>query len=449
MYSLNIKNSDIYNSKLNDKKENLNEIKENFLENLKNDFELLQTIYLDDLDIIQNDFENNNIDNINKKLVFKLKLNLEFEVSSNYFDIIQELKIPDISEVESNDLKLSDKKILNLPYYISFQLNEEGIKIDIFIFWIKKSIEFFEEYEKKIINELNDEIYFSSFFFSSIEDLKKDLQEPNKDYLLFLLQEINDNSITKSIKKSFFLMLRDFFIKRKKGINKNNLILFSLDDENDINYNDNDIDNEYEVNNKDVDNNNEENDFISQMKKRSDRLIENSIHKKMQSLNKLNNKELTETENEKEYLTFFTIMKGISGEINTDRGSSFQTHANKLENFEQVETYMKILLTNNKIKKATHNIMAYRFNEKIKNKSKDGNGNKNNLNITEGFDDDGEDGAGVRLLGILQKMKVYNIFIVVSRWFGGTLLGNDRFKHINDSAKKLILDNKNMFDYEN
>ena len=50
-----------------------------------------------------------------------------------------------------------------------------------------------------------------------------------------------------------------------------------------------------------------------------------------------------------------------------------------------------------------------------------------NLNITEGFDDDGEDGAGMRLLGILQKMKIYNVFVIVSRWYGGTLLGNDRF----------------------
>lgn len=439
MYSFKIKNTDIFDSKLNENKDNIDELKENFIENIKNDFELLQTIYLEDLEILLNDLENN-------KLSFKLKLNYEFEVSSNYFEIIQELKIPEISEGETNESSL-DRKILNLPYYISFLLNEDGIKIDIFIFWIKKSIAFFEDYEKKIVNELKDEIYFSSFFFSAIEDLKNDLEEPDKDYFLFLLQEINDNSIIKSIKSSFFLMLKDFFIKRKKGINKSNLILFSLEnqetEENLKDFNEEESD-EDEI---------KEKDLISQMKKRSDRLIENSLQKKMQNLNKISNKEILESNNEKEYLTFFSILKGVSGEVSTDRGSSFQSHASRLEKIEQIDNFMNILVTNNKIKKATHNIMAYRFSEKNKNNPKEEKKkNKNeakNLNITEGFNDDGEDGAGMRLLGILQKMKIYNVFVVVSRWFGGTLLGNDRFKHINDSAKKLILDNKNMFDYEN
>ena len=45
-------------------------------------------------------------------------------------------------------------------------------------------------------------------------------------------------------------------------------------------------------------------------------------------------------------------------------------------------------------------------------------------------------------------MKVTNVLVVVSRWFGGVFLGNDRFKHINDSAKNLVLAHKNLFDFQ-
>lgn len=31
-----------------------------------------------------------------------------------------------------------------------------------------------------------------------------------------------------------------------------------------------------------------------------------------------------------------------------------------------------------------------------------------------------------------------NVFVVVSRWFGGILLGPDRFKHINNAAREIL-----------
>lgn len=36
-------------------------------------------------------------------------------------------------------------------------------------------------------------------------------------------------------------------------------------------------------------------------------------------------------------------------------------------------------------------------------------------------------------------MDVWNIVVVVSRWFGGTLLGSDRFKHINTAGRNAIV----------
>ena len=40
----------------------------------------------------------------------------------------------------------------------------------------------------------------------------------------------------------------------------------------------------------------------------------------------------------------------------------------------------------------------------------------------------GEHGAGSRLLHLLQITDIVNVMVVVSRWFGGILLGPDRFK---------------------
>lgn len=36
-------------------------------------------------------------------------------------------------------------------------------------------------------------------------------------------------------------------------------------------------------------------------------------------------------------------------------------------------------------------------------------------------------------------MDVWNVIVVVSRWFGGTHLGPDRFKHINTAARGAVV----------
>jgi hypothetical protein len=70
-------------------------------------------------------------------------------------------------------------------------------------------------------------------------------------------------------------------------------------------------------------------------------------------------------------------------------------------------------------------------------------------------DDDGETAAGGRLAHLLQilvwhpmlslgidivifSQDVNNVLIVVTRYFGGTLLGTDRFKHINQAARNAL-----------
>ncbi|KPP73929.1 protein IMPACT-like, partial [Scleropages formosus] len=54
-------------------------------------------------------------------------------------------------------------------------------------------------------------------------------------------------------------------------------------------------------------------------------------------------------------------------------------------------------------------------------------------------EDDGETAAGGRLLHLLQILDVRNVMVVVSRWYGGILLGPDRFKHICNCARNILV----------
>lgn len=48
--------------------------------------------------------------------------------------------------------------------------------------------------------------------------------------------------------------------------------------------------------------------------------------------------------------------------------------------------------------------------------------------IAEGFDDDGEDGAGEKLLHLLQKMEIENIVVIVCIWNSGIQIGSQQLK---------------------
>lgn len=40
----------------------------------------------------------------------------------------------------------------------------------------------------------------------------------------------------------------------------------------------------------------------------------------------------------------------------------------------------------------------------------------------------------------VQILDVRNVLVVVSRWYGGILLGPDRFKHINNCARNILVE---------
>lgn len=89
------------------------------------------------------------------------------------------------------------------------------------------------------------------------------------------------------------------------------------------------------------------------------------------------------------------------------------------------------LKENSKIARATHNMYAYRV---LKTLSKD------RVIEQKDCECDGETGAGPKLLRLLHMMKVVNIIVIVTRWYGGIHLGPDRFRHITNLAREVILD---------
>ena len=105
---------------------------------------------------------------------------------------------------------------------------------------------------------------------------------------------------------------------------------------------------------------------------------------------------------------------------------TFQAHLAKVSSEQDVRDVLNELKKTRKIANATHNISAYRIAK------------ENSQVVIQDCDDDGENNGGSRLLHLLQILNVQNYLIVVSRWYGGILLGPDRFKHINNCARNLL-----------
>jgi Uncharacterized protein family UPF0029/RWD domain len=90
---------------------------------------------------------------------------------------------------------------------------------------------------------------------------------------------------------------------------------------------------------------------------------------------------------------------------------------------DQAKQYLQRLLdSDKKVRSATHNITAWRI--------------KGENGVTfQDCDDDGETAAGGRVLHLMQLMDLWNVMVVVTRWYGGHQLGPKRFSIINTVAR--------------
>lgn len=111
-------------------------------------------------------------------------------------------------------------------------------------------------------------------------------------------------------------------------------------------------------------------------------------------------------------------------QIIEDRGSRYSVSIGRVQGRADIKLFLRQLKQNKKYAKATHNSWAARI-------SNDGM-------IYETKADDGETGAGMVILRVMQKEQVSDCVICVTRWFGGVKLMGDRFKHVQDATKYAI-----------
>ena len=105
-------------------------------------------------------------------------------------------------------------------------------------------------------------------------------------------------------------------------------------------------------------------------------------------------------------ITFDTIL--------TDRGSKYAVSGAPVLSKDDALAALKDLKRTKKFARATHNTWAALLDAgPIKN-------------------DDGEAGAGMIIVRMLEREGLRNHMVIVTRWYGGKHLGGDRFRHVQD-----------------
>ena len=106
--------------------------------------------------------------------------------------------------------------------------------------------------------------------------------------------------------------------------------------------------------------------------------------------------------------------------IISDRGSVYSVAIGKVGSREEIALFLKKVKKLKNHHKATHHSWAVRITHEGV--------------VYESKSDDGETGAGNVILRMIQKKDMINTAVCVVRWYGGTKLEADRFKHVQDAA---------------
>ncbi|CAG8900253.1 unnamed protein product [Penicillium egyptiacum] len=123
----------------------------------------------------------------------------------------------------------------------------------------------------------------------------------------------------------------------------------------------------------------------------------------------------------------------ILSDVVSEKKSVFVGRVARVTCLAQAQAFLDHLTaTDRKVAAATHNISAWRIRQR---KGADGEGET----VVQDYDDDGETAAGGRLLHVMQLMDVWNVVVVVTRWYGGIQLGPARFRLINDVGRDALV----------
>ncbi len=108
------------------------------------------------------------------------------------------------------------------------------------------------------------------------------------------------------------------------------------------------------------------------------------------------------------------------GVILTDRGSRYAVSGAPVGSRADIDAALAELKRERTYAKATHNTWAAR------------------LPTGDLKADDGEAGAGMVILRMLEREKVIRHLVIVTRWYGGKKLGGDRFRRVQDAVRAYL-----------
>lgn len=108
------------------------------------------------------------------------------------------------------------------------------------------------------------------------------------------------------------------------------------------------------------------------------------------------------------------------GVILTDRGSKYAVSGAPVQSRADVDAVLRDLKSDKSYAKATHNTWA--------------------AVLPTGAlkADDGESGAGIVILRMLDRAGLEGHVVIVTRWYGGKKLGGDRFRRVQDATRAYL-----------
>lgn len=122
----------------------------------------------------------------------------------------------------------------------------------------------------------------------------------------------------------------------------------------------------------------------------------------------------------------YTVAAWHESRVITDRKSRFQARHTDLHSPDEIPGILRQFAEQHKsiMKNASHpHILAWRTGTPRE-------GSVEYINVQQGFKDNGEKGAGAKLLEHLVTQNVMNKLVIVTRWYGGSPIGSLRFRHI-------------------
>ncbi|KAI3625167.1 hypothetical protein CBS9595_000528 [Malassezia furfur] len=90
-----------------------------------------------------------------------------------------------------------------------------------------------------------------------------------------------------------------------------------------------------------------------------------------------------------------------------------------------------------KHRRSTHDMYAYRVLQLKPGRT--GLQGPNDFGIEQGLEDDGEHWGAEKVMRVIRELGASDVLVVVSRWYGGELLGPVRFDHITNVARAALL----------